>query len=50
LLNHSCDPNISKYFNGAKVFAVANRKIFKGNQRPVLEAKSVPELAKSDIS
>ena len=31
LLNHSCDPNISKYFIGPKVFAVANRIIFKGN-------------------
>lgn len=32
LLNHSCDPNIGKYFVGAKVVAVANRNIYKGEE------------------
>ena len=32
MLNHSCDPNISKYFVGSNVVAVANRKIFKGQE------------------
>ena len=31
LLNHSCNPNILKYFNGSTVVAVASRTIFKGN-------------------
>ena len=30
LLNHSCDPNITKYFSGSTVIAVASRNIFKG--------------------
>ena len=30
LLNHSCDPNIAKYFDGSTVVAVASRTIFKG--------------------
>ena len=30
LLNHSCDPNITKYFDGKKVIVVAGKKIFKG--------------------
>ena len=32
MLNHSCDPNISKYFTGCNVVAVANRKIRKGEE------------------
>ena len=32
MLNHSCDPNISKYFIGPNVVVVANRKIFKGEE------------------
>ena len=31
LFNHSCDPNIAKYFHGSTVVAVASRNIFKGN-------------------
>ena len=30
LLNHSCDPNITKYFDGKKVIVVAGKKIRKG--------------------
>ena len=33
LLNHSCDPNIIKYFKGPIVVAVASRAISKGNQK-----------------
>merc|ERR1719322_342637 len=32
LLNHSCDPNITKYFDGKKVVVVAGKKIFKGEE------------------
>ena len=33
LLNHSCDPNIAKYFDGKTVFVVAAKKISKGMLR-----------------
>ena len=32
LLNHSCAPNIQKYFNGCDVVAVATRNIMKGKK------------------
>jgi hypothetical protein len=46
LLNHSCDPNISKYFDGAKVIALSNRIIFKGKFNLLGNIKPVKTLSK----
>jgi hypothetical protein len=46
LLNHSCNPNILKYFNGSTVVAVASRTIFKGNFFKLLLIKSKKILIK----
>ena len=32
LLNHSCDPNVTKYFVGSRMYVVADRNVARGEE------------------